>query len=92
MRYLYATLLLTSTFLVPATTLRADDDDHRGRIYDRRARDWHEWNEREAKAHRRYWEENRRRREYREFPRSSAREKTDYWRWRHTHSDTVLWP
>lgn len=91
MRYLYATLLLTSTFLVPATTLKADDD-HRGRIYDRRARDYHEWNEREAKAHRRYWEENRRRREYREFPRSSARDQADYWRWRHAHSDAVLWP
>lgn len=96
MRTLLATLLtagaLAGALLVPATTLRAEErrsDDHR--YYDRDRRDWHAWNEAEARAHHRYWEERYRGREYRDYNRVNAVEQRNYWRWRHEHPDNLLW-
>jgi len=90
-RYMGAFLL--SAFLITPIVVRADDDDHRRanrvqRYYDRDARDWHEWNEREQQAYRRYLEEQHR--EYREWGRANRRTQQDYWRWRHQHPDTVI--
>jgi hypothetical protein len=90
-RFLGAFLL--SAVLVTPIVLRADDDDHHRanraqRYYDRDARDWHEWNGREQEAYRHYLEEQHR--EYRDWARIKRREQDDYWRWRHTHPDTVI--
>lgn len=92
MRYLLSGLFLAGTFLVPSATLLADDhhrDDHR--YYDRKARDWHEWNEQENKAYRKYWEDTHRGRAFRDWNRVNSREQAAYWRWRHEHSDSALW-
>jgi hypothetical protein len=80
----------------PVTTIaRADDERHEQRekakrYYDAQRRDYHEWNEHENRAYRR-WAEERHEREVREFNRLNRQQQRDYWRWRHQHPDTILW-
>jgi hypothetical protein len=63
-----------------------DDNDHRvHRYYDRKHRDYHEWNERESRAYVR-WETTQQRR-HREFVRRHRSEQERYWSWRHSHPD-----
>jgi hypothetical protein len=87
--YRYLSGLILGVALLAPVALRADDDDHRRervrRYYDRDARDYHEWNDNESRAHRRYLQEQHR--EYREFHRSSREQQREYWRWRHLHRD-----
>lgn len=78
--------ILTASFLsVPIqaqyNTYRGND----GRYYDRDRRDYHAWNDGEAKAWHRYWAE-RHRREI-AWERANERQKRDYWKWRHEHRD-----
>jgi hypothetical protein len=81
----------------PAVVMRAADEHHEDehvkarRYYDRDRRDYHEWNEHENRAYRR-WQEERHEREVREFNRLNREQQRDYWRWRHEHPDTMLWP
>lgn len=95
-RYLSA-FLLGTLLTIPVTAIRADeheehhDRDHARRYYDPDRHDWHEWNERETRAYRR-WREERREREFRDFANARREEQREYWRWRHEHPDTVLWP
>ena len=74
--------------------MRADDKhrnrDDQHRYWDASNRDWHEWNEREDRAYRHYLEE--RREHYRDWARANKRQQEAYWRWRHNHSDDMLWP
>lgn len=71
----------------PLNTRPGDDDrDHRAqRYYDRRHRDYHEWNEHESRAYVR-WETGYHRR-HREFVRRRRVEQDRYWSWRHRHPD-----
>ena len=87
-RYL-STALLSAALLMP-TVVRADE--HPRRYYDRDRRDWHEWNEREEQAYRHYLQE--RNREYREhqWERARREQQREYWRWRHEHPNSLLWP
>jgi len=55
------------------------------RIYDRDRKDYHDWNESEDRAYRRYWQG--RHRAYRDFSRLNRREQSHYWSWRHSHPD-----
>lgn len=57
----------------------------RERIYDRDRKDYHDWNESEDRAYRRYWQS--RHRAYRDYSRLNAREQSHYWSWRHSHPD-----
>jgi len=59
--------------------------DRDGRYYDRDHRDYHEWNDREARAWHRYWQEQHRREIA--WERAKERQRRDYWRWRHEHPD-----
>jgi hypothetical protein len=89
-RYLGA-FLLSGVLLIP-TGLRADkhEKEKEHRYYHRESRDWHEWNEREEKAYHEYLKNERKREK--EWQKSNRREQEDYWRWRHQHPDTILWP
>jgi len=58
-------------------------DDHPKRYYDRDHRDYHQWNEGEARAYRHYLEENHR--TYHDWNRARKSEQQNYWRWRHEH-------
>jgi hypothetical protein len=55
------------------------------RVYDGHHRDYHNWNDREDRAYRRWVAE--RHYEYREYNRQSARRQRAYWNWRHSHPD-----
>jgi hypothetical protein len=93
MRHLVSTLLLGIVLVAPLAVRADDDNKHHGerdrdrdrRYYDTSRHDWHEWNEQENRAYRRYLEE--RRREYREYGRMNKREQREYWEWRHNHPD-----
>ena len=87
-RYLSA-FLLSGALLLPVAVV-ADDhrDEHNKRYYDKEAKDYHEWNEREAKAYRKYLEENHK--QYHDWAKARREEQEDYWRWRHKHSDVDL--
>lgn len=84
---------LGAFLLVPASVvpMRADDDrddHHVKRYYDKDARDWHEWNENEDHAYHHYLEE--RHITVHDWDHAPARERRDYWRWRHAHPDAVV--
>jgi hypothetical protein len=85
-RYL-GPLLLSATLLASAvTTGCAVRGETRLRIYDGDHRDWHDWDDREEHEYRIYLGEQHR--DYRDFHRLNGREKSEYWSWRHNHSDS----
>jgi hypothetical protein len=70
-----AGMLILPLAMLAAGSLPAQnrpDVSDRQRIYDRDRRDYHEWNNTEDRAYRRYWQG--RHRAYREFSRLNARE------------------
>lgn len=91
----FSSLILMAAMVGPvalgATPINArpgdgDDRNHRiHRYYDRKHRDYHEWNEHESRAYVRWEAENHRR--HREFVRRHRIEQTRYWSWRHRHPD-----
>ena len=87
----YLSVLFVSAALAGSVAAKADDNHHSDnrtqRYYDRDARDYHEWNEREDQAYRRYLRENRKRE--REFAKANRRERQDYFKWRHRHQTTT---
>ena len=85
-RYLSA-LVLSEALLTPVAVTAAKDDDHHRvkRYYDRDSRDWHEWNEREDSAYRRYMQEQHR--ANREWAKANRKQQREYWKWRHSHPD-----
>src|SRR2546426_3456821 len=91
MKRFLSAFLLGMTLLTPVA-LQADHDDKVKvkvkRYYDRDARDWHEWNEREDRAFRRYLEEKRL--EHRDWVGLKREQQRDYWRWRHSHHDDEI--
>lgn len=57
----------------------------RVRIFDADHQDYHQWDDREDRAYRRFLTE--RHQEYRSLSQQNADDQRDYWRWRHTHED-----
>jgi hypothetical protein len=55
------------------------------RVYDRDHRDYHNWDDHENSAYRRYLVE--RHREYHEYNSQNRRNQRAYWHWRHQHPD-----
>lgn len=78
-------LLLSATLLAQATTACAVRSETRVRIYDPDRRDWHDWDDHEDRVFRRYLSE--RQEKYRRFHSLNDREKSEYWRWRHSKPD-----
>jgi len=72
--------IVTSTASAAARTSR-----HEVRIYDREHHDYHKWNTDEQKAYRHYLEE--RHDAYRAYSKARAKERLEYWKWRHQHMD-----
>ena len=80
MKKLIGTLLLGASLMAPVSAFAADR-----RYYDRDHRDYHNWDDREDHAYRRYLTENRR--GYVEYNTQNDREQRNYWKWRHKHPD-----
>lgn len=92
MRRLVAATFLSAALLVPAIANAQDrdahhdpDENHDKRVYDKRHKDYHDWNDKEERAWRRYLES--RRRAYIDYARAKSREQREYWNWRHEHPD-----
>jgi len=83
-------ILLSAGLMLPLAAQPQRDHDDEHRYYDRDRKDYHEWNEGEQRAWRRYWEE--RHREALEWRRANEEQRREYWRWRHEHPDRLLWP
>ena len=77
--------------LVPMA-VKADDDNHHQskRYYDRDAKDWHEWSQKEDQAYHRYLQEQRL--TDRDWAKANRKEQREYYRWRHNHPDAVVVP
>ncbi len=84
-RYL-GSLLLAAAVVAPTLVVRtAQAQDVNVRVYDRDHHDYHNWDDHENLAYRRYLEENHR--EYRDYNRQNRRDQRAYWNWRHGHPD-----
>lgn len=81
---LLGSLLLAAAVAVPAMVV-GEAKAQEVRVYDRDHHDYHNWDEHENGAYRRYLNENHR--EYREYNHQSHRDQRNYWNWRHSHPD-----
>jgi|SRR5580704_3891542 hypothetical protein len=79
-----AGLLLTG-LLAPIAPLPAEAQSVDVRVYDSHHKDYHNWDDHEDHAYRRYLAEKHY--EYREYQRQSHRRQEAYWSWRHSHPD-----
>ena len=84
------TALSLSMALVTPVCLQAQDHDrdHDQRYYDKRHKDYHQWNANEDRAYHMYWEQ--RHHGYVDWDHASAAQRQSYWDWRHNHSDALL--
>ena len=81
-------LLLAAALAAPVAVMAAPapkDDGVQVRFYDSHHKDYHNWDDRENHAWGVYLTNNHRKN--REFSRSSRREQSHYWNWRHSHPD-----
>ena len=84
---LYLPALLLSTALVAplATHTNAKPQGVSVRIYDREHKDYHDWDDREARYYERYRHDHP---EFSvEFRKNSRSRQAEYWKWRHEHPD-----
>ena len=88
---LLGSLMLSAVLIAPATA-RADDNNknkqQNKRYYDKKNKDYHEWNDHEDRAYRTYLQENHQ--DYREFNKVKRPQQDQYYQWRHEHPDSVL--
>jgi hypothetical protein len=81
-------LFLVTAIAAPALVggeAKAQEASVQVRVYDRDHRDYHNWDDREDRAYRRYLVE--RHRGYRTYQRRHYRVQRHYWNWRHSHPD-----
>lgn len=91
--YHYLKVVVLTTALVVPVAFGAEDHNQERRQNDQQMRhyedkahnDSHDWNESEDQAYRRYLQEHHKK--YRNFERENKREQSDYWTWRHAHSE-----
>jgi gas vesicle protein len=85
-------LLLGAALIAPAALL-ADDTkstttNTTTRYYDSGGKDYHDWTPNEDRAYRMYLGEQHR--DYVEFPKTTVVQQSEYFKWRHGHSDSVI--
>ncbi len=86
-RYI-SSLILAAAITAPVTIMaapRPNGDGVQIRVYDSRHKDYHNWDDHENHAWGVYLSNNHRKSH--EFSRSSRREQSHYWNWRHSHPD-----
>ncbi len=84
-RYI-GSLLLAAAMVAPALVVtEAKAQEVQVRVYDKGHGDYHNWDDREDHAYRRYLGE--RHREYVEYNHQNERAQRNYWNWRHSHPD-----
>ena len=86
-RYI-SSLLLFAALATPVAIMAApgpNDDGVQVRVYDSGHKDYHNWDDRENKSWGVYLSDNHKKDH--EFSKSSMREQSNYWNWRHAHPD-----
>jgi hypothetical protein len=86
-RYI-ASLFLTAAFVIPVAMTAAPTPQRASvqlRVYDSSHKDYHYWDDSENRAWGQYLSENNRKPH--EFRKAKKTEKSEYWNWRHSHSD-----
>jgi hypothetical protein len=81
-------LILAAAIASPAAIIAAPaaaDDGVQVRVYDRNHKDYHNWDDHENHAWGIYLTNNHRKPH--DFSKSSKREQSNYWNWRHSHPD-----
>jgi hypothetical protein len=81
-------LFLATAIAAPALVgagAKAQEASVQVRVYDRDHRDYHNWDDREDRAYRRYLVE--RHRSYQTYQRQHYKVQRHYWNWRHSHPD-----
>ena len=92
------TLFLAGALIVPAALMAFPQESERStttttttetqRYYDSGTKEYHNWDANEDRAYRMYLQEQHR--DYREFPKATTQEQTQYWKWRHGHPNSVI--
>jgi hypothetical protein len=83
-----ASLLLAAALVAPVSIMAApgpQGPSTQVRVYDKDHKDYHNWDDNENKAWGVYLTENKKKPHT--FTRSSKKEQSDYWTWRHSHPD-----
>src|SRR5271165_1699658 len=81
-------LILAAAIAAPMTMIAAPGRDDNGvsvRVYDRNHKDYHNWDDHENEAWGIYLTNNHKKSH--EFSKSSKKEQSNYWNWRHSHPD-----
>jgi hypothetical protein len=80
-------LLLTAALMMPAAMMAARPQRAgvQVRVYDSRHKDYHNWDDNENRQWGLYLTQNNRRPH--EFKHAKKSERSEYWNWRHDHSD-----
>jgi type III secretory pathway component EscR len=84
----FGSLVLAAALVTPVVLVAeasAQEASIQVRVYDRHHKDYHNWDDHEDRAYRRYLTEQHR--EYREYNRENSRRQDNYWKWRHNHPD-----
>jgi hypothetical protein len=87
-RRIFASLILTAALMAPVTILAASkpqSDSITVRGYDKDHKDYHNWDDNENRAWGVFLTTNHRKQH--EFSKSSKKEQSEYWNWRHSHPD-----
>jgi hypothetical protein len=82
------TMILVAAIAAPAAILAAPghkDDGVQVRVYDSGHKDYHNWDDHENNTWGVYLSDNHKKSH--EFSKSSKREQSNYWNWRHSHPD-----
>ena len=86
-RFLTLTAILAGIACTAPMAMKAEEH-HDKRYYDRDNKDYHTWDDHEDRAYRVYLGEQHH--NYREFRKVKPDEQRNYFKWRHDHSDQVL--
>jgi hypothetical protein len=81
----FAAALAAPAVIAIPTSLQAQTAVVQLRVYDREHRDYHRWDDREDRAYRSYYVEQRR--PYIVYRRMRRPDQRLYWKWRHEHPD-----
>jgi hypothetical protein len=98
--YRYLNVFILSAALMGPATLIAQDRDRQDRerqgqqdtnqqakrYYDKNGKDWHDWNDNENNAYRRYQQDHHK--AGNDFAKASSREQAAYFKWRHAHPNS----
>ena len=77
--------MLSAAIAAGGSVVLAGTPQEHVRVYDPGHKDYHNWDDREDHAYRRYLKD--RHEEYRAYAKLKEKQQREYWEWRHSHPD-----